>query len=65
MAREQRQDLQSRIDQLIQRHAELSTLVSELDGRMFLTQRDQMLVAYLKKEKLAAKDAIEDLRRVA
>ena len=64
MARERRQDTQAQIDRLVQRHGELSQLVAELDGRMFLTAREQMLVAHLKKEKLATKDALFDLRKV-
>lgn len=64
MARERRLDLQFRIDRLVQRHGELSAMVAELDGRLVLSQGERFLVAHLKKEKLAAKDELEGLRRV-
>lgn len=65
MAQERRQDVQFRIDRLVQRHSELSVQVAELNGRLFLSQREQFLVVHLKREKLAAKDALEGLRREA
>ena len=64
MSQERRQDLQFQIDRLVQRHGELSARVAELDGQHILSQHEQFLVAYLKKEKLATKDEIEVLRRV-
>jgi hypothetical protein len=63
MSRERRQELEFQIDRLVQRHGELSAQVAELDGRLALSQREQFLVAHLKKEKLATKDELEDLRR--
>jgi hypothetical protein len=63
MARERTQELQFQMDRLQQRHGELAALVAELDNRLCLSQSEQFLVAHLKREKLAAKDALEDLRR--
>ena len=64
MARERRQDTQFQIDRLVQRHGELAAMVAELDNRLCLSQSEQYLVAHLKREKLAAKDELEGLRRV-
>ena len=64
MSQERRQDLQSQIDRLVQRHGELSARVAELDSQHILSQHEQFLVAHLKKEKLATKDELEVLRRV-
>jgi uncharacterized protein YdcH (DUF465 family) len=63
MARERRLDTQLRIDRLTERHGELAAVVAELDARLFLSQHERFLVAHLKKEKLATKDELEDLRR--
>ena len=64
MARERTQDMQFKIDRLVQRHGELSAAVAELDERLCLSQSEQFLIGHLKKEKLATKDELEDLRRV-
>jgi hypothetical protein len=63
MARERKPDLQTKIDRLERRHSQLSLQVAELDRHLFLSQTEQRLVTELKKEKLAAKDALADLRR--
>ena len=64
MARERKSDLRLQIERLEQRHGELSSRVAELDRRrMFLTHSEEVLIASLKREKLAAKDALVDLRR--
>ena len=63
MARQRKPDLQFQIDRLERRHSELSLRVAELESHLFLSANDQFLVTSLKKEKLAAKDALEDLRR--
>jgi hypothetical protein len=63
MARERKPDLQTKIDRLERRHSQLSLQVAELDSHLFLSQTEQRLVTELKKEKLAAKDALAGLRR--
>jgi len=63
MARERKPDLQFQIDRLERRHTELSVRVAELERHLFLSSNEQYLMTSLKKEKLAAKDALEDLRR--
>ena len=63
MARERKQDLDTRIERLSQRHHELSARVAELERYAYLSQSEHDLVTTLKREKLAAKDALEDLRR--
>ena len=65
MARERRQDMQLQIERLMQRHGELAATIAELDGRIILSQHERFLVAHLKKEKLAAKDELEGLRRAS
>jgi hypothetical protein len=54
---------QSQIDRLERRHSELKAQIAELDRHAFLTQQEQLHVSELKKEKLAAKDALVGLRR--
>ncbi len=64
MAREHRKpELQSQIHRLERKHMELSARVAELETHVFLTTREQMLMTVLKKEKLAAKDALFDLKK--
>jgi hypothetical protein len=63
MARQRKPDLQFKIDRLERRHTALSAQVAELESHLFLSSSEQFLVTSLKKEKLAAKDALEDLRR--
>jgi hypothetical protein len=63
MARERKPDLQFQIYRLERKHTELSAQVAELERHLFLSSSEQYLVSSLKKEKLAAKDALEDLRR--
>ncbi|HMI90455.1 MAG TPA: DUF465 domain-containing protein [Polyangiales bacterium] len=65
MSRERRHDLQFQIDRLMNRHGELAAMVADLDGRLLLSQHERFLVAHLKKEKLATKDELEDLRRAS
>jgi hypothetical protein len=63
--RDRKHEVQFQIDRLERRHGELSMRVAELDRQSFLNARDQMLVRSLKKEKLAAKDALFGLRRTS
>lgn len=63
MASTRKPDTQSQIDYLERRHSELKAQVAELDRHAFLTQQEQLQVTELKKEKLAAKDALVGLRR--
>jgi hypothetical protein len=65
MTKRRRSDTQSQIDRLEFKHSQLSARVAELDGQLFLSAREQLVIAALKREKLAAKDAIADLRRMA
>ena len=51
------------IERLEHKHAVLKERVAALDHRTFLTATEQVERARLKKEKLATKDQLEDLRR--
>ena len=62
MARE-RKDPLVQVHRLERRHVELSARVAELEKHLFLTPQEQVFLSLLKKEKLAAKDALADLRR--
>jgi hypothetical protein len=62
MAR-QRNQILSQIVRLETRHSQLSAQIADLDRHAFLSAQEQMHVSELKKEKLAAKDAIIGLRR--
>ena len=64
MSREHRKpELQSQIHRLERKHLELSERVAELESHLFLTTREQLLMTSLKREKLAAKDALFDLKK--
>jgi hypothetical protein len=63
MPRDRKPDLESQIQRLERKHSQLSLRVDELDRQLFLTQTEQRLVTELKKEKLAAKDALFELKR--
>ena len=56
-------DSWKQIERLEHKHALLKEKVSELDHRTFLTASEQVERARLKKEKLATKDQLMDLRR--
>jgi hypothetical protein len=62
MARQRTLDVQFQISRLERRHHELKSQIAELDRHVFLSSQEQLLVSELKKERLAAKDALEDLR---
>jgi hypothetical protein len=64
MTKRRRPDTQSQIDRLEHKHSELCARVEQLDRHVFLSAREQLYVTELKKEKLATKDALFDLRRV-
>ena len=63
MAKDRNPDVQFKIERLERRHSQLSMQVAELDRQLFLSQSEQQLVTELKKEKLAAKDALAGLKR--
>lgn len=48
---------------LERRHNDLATRVAALDARLYLSEREQTLLSSLKREKLAAKDALVTFRR--
>lgn len=50
------------LDRLERRHNKLKERVAEYESRLFLTSTEQLDLAKLKKEKLATKDAILNLR---
>lgn len=56
-------DLVSRVRHLEQQHHDLKRRIARLDRRNYLTTREQMEVQFLKKEKLATKDALQAMRR--
>jgi hypothetical protein len=63
MARDRKPDVQFQIDRLERRHSQLALQVAELDRHVSLSASEQLLVTELKKEKLAAKDALVELKR--
>ena len=63
MARHRKPDLQFQIDRLERKRHELKAQIAELDSHTFLSVHEQLLVTELKKERLAAKDALVDLRK--
>jgi hypothetical protein len=67
MARSQSRqiDPQKELDRLERRHKKLKERVAEYAARPFLTPAEQMDLAKLKKEKLATKDAIANLRAMS
>jgi len=58
-------DLEKQLAHLERKHERLKAQVSEYDGLTFLTSKDALTRAELKKKKLATKDAIFELRRGA
>ena len=56
-------NMERRIEHLETKHRFLSDAVAALESRTHLTAGDQQRVSQLKKEKLAAKDALSGLRR--
>jgi hypothetical protein len=57
--------MQLQIDRLERRHLELAGEVANLERRqIFLSVSEQLRVRSLKKEKLAAKDALTGLKRM-
>lgn len=55
-------DRQSQMERLEKRHWALKQQVAVLDGRRFLTHSEQLELHDLKKQKLATKDLLSDLR---
>jgi hypothetical protein len=59
----QRMDPENQISRLERKRSGLKLRVAELERRAILTPREQIEVLHLKKEKLALKDSIEEIRR--
>jgi hypothetical protein len=57
-----RLDTQSQLERLEKRHWALKQQVDELDRQRFLTTAEQAALHDLKKQKLATKDELADLR---
>ena len=55
-------DRQSQMERLEKRHWALKQQVATLDGQRFLTYSEQLELHDLKKQKLATKDLLNDLR---
>jgi hypothetical protein len=56
-------NVERKIEHLETKHRFLSNAVAALESRTHLSEDDQQRVHQLKKEKLAAKDALSGLRR--
>lgn len=56
--------IDERLSRAEERHRELDLRVKELDRRAYLTPKEQLEIAELKKQKLKAKDEIALLRNV-
>ena len=63
MARHRKLDLQIQIDRLERKRHELKAQIAELDSHPFLSVHEQFLVTELKKERLATKDALVEMRK--
>lgn len=61
--RQRKLDVQFQIDRLQRRHVELDARALELQKQPFLSVQDHLSLNSLKKEKLAAKDALDVLNR--
>jgi hypothetical protein len=55
-------DRQSQMERLEKRHWALKEQVATLDSQRFLTHSEQLALHDLKKQKLATKDLLNDLR---
>ena len=55
--------IQQRLSVIEARHRELEARLAELGRRPYLTPREQVEIAEIKKHKLRAKDEMFDLRR--
>ncbi len=56
-------DQQKQLEHLERKHMRLKARVRELDGHLFLTANEEREKHRLKKEKLATKDELSDLRQ--
>jgi uncharacterized protein YdcH (DUF465 family) len=56
-------DLAFQVRRLEQQHTELKKRIADLDRKHYLNAREQLEVQQLKKQKLAAKDALIQVRR--
>ncbi len=61
--RQRKLDVQFQIDRLQRKHGELDARALELQQQPFLSVQDHLSLNSLKKEKLAAKDALDVLNR--
>lgn len=55
-------DWQSQMERLERRHWTLKEQVAQLDGQRFLTASEQLALHDLKKQKLATKDELNEMR---
>jgi len=55
-------DRQSQLERLEKRHWTLKQQIAELDRQRFLTSAEELALHDLKKQKLATKDELADLR---
>lgn len=62
MARTRNMDARVEIERLEKKHSLLKQQIAALDRQLFLTTQDQLRVTMLKKQRLAAKDALTGLR---
>ena len=62
MSRTRPIDSHTQLQRLERKHQRLKARVAELDDRAFLTTQEQVERNRLKKQKLATKDALVDLR---
>jgi uncharacterized protein YdcH (DUF465 family) len=58
-----RSDLAFQLRRLEHQHTELKKRIADLDRKHYLNAREQLEVQLLKKQKLAAKDALLQVRR--
>lgn len=63
MRQSPRSDLSFQVHRLEQQHSELKRRIADFERRHFLNAREQLEVQHLKKQKLAAKDALNQMRR--
>ncbi|MFI5306028.1 MAG: DUF465 domain-containing protein [Polyangiales bacterium] len=63
MSRHRKLDTHFQVERLERKHVELKARIADLDRHVFLSAQEQQHLNELKKEKLAAKDALVGLRR--
>lgn len=63
MRQSPRRDLDFQVRRLEQQHAQLKRRIADLDRRHYLNAREQQELQHLKKQKLATKDALSQMRQ--